>query len=44
MRTPPNSEDVIRQAFARYVPEVATGVLEFTRIAREPGRMTQAQF
>jgi N utilization substance protein A len=40
MIAPQHSNDEIRQAFARRVPEVASGVLEFRKTARVPGRMT----
>jgi len=40
MTTPQHSDDDIREAFARYVPEVASGILTFRKIAREHGKMT----
>jgi N utilization substance protein A len=40
MTAPQNSTDDIRQAFGRYLPEVASRLLEFRKVARKPGKMT----
>jgi N utilization substance protein A len=40
MIAPQHFEDEIRKAFGKYVPEVLSGVLEFKKIAREPGKRT----